>query len=149
MQVSSQGVCLGYLGELHPTVVAAFDCSGPIYVAELSLEALLGLPGRPVVHRPLPRFPGVVRDLALVVPGEVESGEIIGAIREMESPLIKTISLFDVYTGEQVPSGQKSLAYSILYQAEDRTLTDEEVNRLHQKVVAHLQRRFGGEVRGG
>ncbi|MBI4014292.1 MAG: phenylalanine--tRNA ligase subunit beta [Candidatus Rokubacteria bacterium] len=143
-----QGSPVGVVGELHPAVQRAFDLPGPVFFAELSLDRLEALPPRPVVHRPLPRFPAVQRDLAVVVPATVPSAEVSGAIRTIPNPHLKRVTLFDVYTGGQVGSGRKSLAYSLLYQAEDRTLTDAEVNAMHREVVERIRQALGAEVRG-
>jgi phenylalanyl-tRNA synthetase beta chain len=100
------------------------------------------------VHRPLPRFPAVQRDLAVVLPAGVPAMEVSRAIRAIPNPYLKRVMLFDVYAGEQVGAGRKSLACSLLYQADDRTLTDSEVNAMHREVVERLRQSLGGEVRG-
>ena len=101
-----------------------------------------------MVHRLLARFPGVQRDLAVILPVGVPAAEVSRAIQAMPSPWLKRVVLFDVYTGEHVGAGRKSLAYSLLYQAEDRTLTDSEVNAMHGEVVERLKASLGAEVRG-
>jgi phenylalanyl-tRNA synthetase beta chain len=100
------------------------------------------------MHRPLPRFPAVQRDLAVVLPAAVPAAEVERAIRAIPNPHLKRVTLFDLYTGEQVGAGRKSLAYALLYQADDRTLTDTEVNAMHGEVVARLRQALGAEVRG-
>jgi phenylalanyl-tRNA synthetase beta chain len=142
------GSPVGVLGELHPAVQRAFDLPAAVFYAELSLDRLEALPARPVVHRPLPRFPAVQRDLAVVLPSQVPAAEVGRAIRALSNPSLKRVTLFDVYTGEQVGAGRKSLAYSLLYQADDRTLTDAEVNAMHREVVERLREELGAEVRG-
>ncbi|HLE43568.1 MAG TPA: phenylalanine--tRNA ligase subunit beta [Methylomirabilota bacterium] len=143
-----QGSPVGVVGELHPAVQRGFDLPASVFFAELSLDRLEALPPRPVVHRPLPRFPAVQRDLAVVVPASVPAAEVSRVIRSIPNPQLKRVTLFDVYTGEQVGSGRKSLAYSLLYQAEDRTLTDAEVNAMHREVVERVRQGLGAEVRG-
>jgi phenylalanyl-tRNA synthetase beta chain len=144
------GTPVGVLGELHPAVQAAFDLPAAVFVAELSLDRLDAIPAEPVVHRPLPRFPAVARDLALVVPAAMPAAQVDATLAEVQGrlPALRAFHLFDVYTGEQVGAGKKSLAYSLLYQAEDRTLTDEEVNAMHTEVVERVRRALGAEVRG-
>jgi phenylalanyl-tRNA synthetase beta chain len=146
--IAVQGIAVGVVGELHPTLQRAFDLPAPVYVAELSLDRLEAIPARPLVHRPLPRFPAVQRDLAVVVPATVAAVEVSRTIQAIPNPCLKRVVLFDVYTGGQVGAGRKSLAYSLLYQAEDRTLTDAEVNAMHGEVVARLRESLGAEVRG-
>jgi phenylalanyl-tRNA synthetase beta chain len=119
-----------------------------VFFAELSLDRLEALPARQVMHRPLPRFPAVQRDLAVVLPAAVPAAEVERAIRAIPNPHLKRVTLFDLYTGEQVGAGRKSLAYALLYQADDRTLTDTEVNAMHGEVVARLRQALGAEVRG-
>jgi phenylalanyl-tRNA synthetase beta chain len=139
---------IGWFGEVALHVREAFDLPAPIFLAEVSLTALLALPRAELRYQPLPRFPAVQRDLAVVVPAEVTAGEIEGAIRAMKLPLLSRISLFDVYEGGQVGAGRRSLAWSLTFQASDRTLTDKEVNELHARIVAEVGRRFAAEIRG-
>jgi phenylalanyl-tRNA synthetase beta chain len=103
-----------------------------------------------VVHRPLPRFPAVERDLALVLPADIPAADVEAALADVRSrlPALRSFHLFDVYSGEQVGAGRKSLAYSLTYQAEDRTLTDGEVNAMHAEVVRRLRQALGADVRG-
>jgi phenylalanyl-tRNA synthetase beta chain len=117
-------------------------------VAELSVTTLAALPPVPARYEPLPRFPAVQRDLAIVVGADVTAEQVEAAIRGMNLPLLTRIGLFDVYTGGQVGAGKRSLAWSLTFQAPDRTLTDAEVNRLHERIVAEIARRFQAEVRG-
>jgi len=139
---------IGVMGELHPRVARAFDLAAPVMVAELSLDRLDALPGRVTVYRPLVRFPAVPRDLAIVVAADVPAGEVSRVIETDGDPCLRSVALFDVYQGDQVGPGRKSLAYGLLYQAEDRTLTDAEVNAMHGRLVERLRVAFGAEVRG-
>jgi phenylalanyl-tRNA synthetase beta chain len=147
-ELSVKGEWVGIVGELRLSVCGAFELPHPVYLAELSLDRLGALETLPMRYRPLPRFPGIQRDLALVVPLEVTAQDVERVIREVPTPWIQRITLFDVYTGDHVAPGKKSLAYSIFYQAEDRTLTDEEVNTLHERILARLTERFSAEIRG-
>ena len=142
------GVELGYFGELARPAREAFDLPGAVFVADLSVTTLAALPPAMTRYEPLPRFPAVQRDLAIVVAGDVTAGAVEEAIRGMDLPLLTRISLFDVYTGGQVGAGKRSLAWSLTFQAPDRTLTDAEVNRLHERIVTEIARRFQAEVRG-
>jgi phenylalanyl-tRNA synthetase beta chain len=143
-----QGIPVGIMGELHPDVQKAFDLPAPVFVAELSLDALEALPGRVVRYRPLARHPGVQRDLAVVVGADVPAAGVTRAIEAIRPPWLRRVALFDVYQGAQVGPGRRSLAYALLYQADDRTLTDAEVNRVHAEVVERLRADLGVEVRG-
>ncbi len=139
---------VGTLGELHPAVQQAFDLPAPVFVAEVSLDAVRAMPETPRRYRPLPRFPGVARDLAVVVPATLPSAAVTRAIQALSVPWLRRAVLFDVYEGAQVGPGRRSLAYGLWYQADDRTLTDAEVNRAHADVVARLRAALDVEVRG-
>jgi phenylalanyl-tRNA synthetase beta chain len=139
---------LGWFGEVALAAREVFDLPGPVFAAELSVTALTGLPPAAVRYEPLPRFPAVQRDLAIVVSSEVTAGQVEAAIRALDLPLLSRVTLFDVYTGGQVGAGRRSLAWSLTFQAPDRTLTDAEVNRVHERIVAEVTRQFRAEVRG-
>jgi phenylalanyl-tRNA synthetase beta chain len=143
-----RGAPVGTVGELHPDVQKAFELPMPVFVAELSLDAIEALPSRVLQYRPLARYPGVQRDLAVVVSTDVPSAEVSRAIEAVRPPWLRRVALFDVYEGAQVGPGRKSLAYGLLYQADDRTLTDAEVNDAHAEVIARLRAELGAEVRG-
>ena len=146
--LSVGGRAAGWFGEVALGVREAFDLPAPVFLAELSLSALLDVPRRETRYQPLPRFPAVQRDLALVVPAEVTAGQIEAAIRSMKLPLLSRLTLFDVYEGGQVGAGKRSLAWSLIFQSPDRTLTDREVNELHARIVSEISRRFAAEIRG-
>ena len=139
---------LGWFGEVALAAREVFDLPAPVFAAELSVTALTALPSPTVRYEPLPRFPAVQRDLAIVVSSEVTAGQVEAAIRALDLPLLSRITLFDVYTGGQVGAGRRSLAWSLTFQAPDRTLTDAEVNRVHSLIVTEVARQFGAEVRG-
>ena len=139
---------VGWFGEVAPAAREAFDLAAPVFAAELSLTALLAMPPAAPVHRPLPRFPAVQRDLAIAVGARVSAAEIEAHVRGLGLPLLARIALFDVYTGAQVGPGMRSLAFSLTWQAPDRTLTDREVNELHAQVVEAVRARFQADVRG-
>ena len=139
---------VGWFGEVTHETREAFDLPAPVFLAELSLTALCALPAVTPRYQPLPRFPSVQRDLALVVSADVTAGEIEAAIRALDVPWLARLQVFDVYAGGQVGSGRRSLAWSLTFQAPDRTLTDAEVNDIHARIVKELTERFRGEVRG-
>jgi phenylalanyl-tRNA synthetase beta chain len=137
----------GYFGELHPAVNEALGLSKSAYLAELDLvKLLLSLPEERGV-KPLPRFPAVTRDIAVVVQEGIESGRVEDRIWEAGAGLVERVNLFDVYVGPQVPPGHKSLAYSITYRSLDRTLTDEEVGAVHARIVENLASGVGASIR--
>jgi phenylalanyl-tRNA synthetase beta chain len=142
------GCQIGWFGEVAAAAREAFDLPHPVFLAEVSLSALASRPAATPTFRPLPRFPGVQRDLAVVVDAEVTAEAVEAAIRALDVPHLVRVALFDVYQGSQVGPGRRSLAWSLTFQAADRTLTDEEVNALHARIVEEISRRFGAEIRG-
>ena len=144
--VSGQEV--GWFGEVTKAVRERFDLHAPVVVAGVSLTAISALPELVPRYQPLPRFPAVQRDLAVIVRAGVPAEEIEAAIRSLEVPWLTRVALFDVYEGSQVGAGRRSLAWSLTFQAEDRTLTDAEVNEVHARIVKEITRRFDAEVRG-
>jgi phenylalanyl-tRNA synthetase beta chain len=141
------GEALGQIGQLHPRVAAAYKFKQPVFVAELNFAALLLADRREVRYHPLPKFPTVVRDLALLIDTGVSFAAIEEAIYGLEIPELISVRLFDLYAGKELPQGKRSLALSLRYRAADRTLTDQEVNAEHERVVRTLTERFGAEVR--
>jgi phenylalanyl-tRNA synthetase beta chain len=141
------GVACGYVGALHPNLLAARNLDGEPWIAELDLMRVVQYcPGR-VIFRPLPRFPAVSRDIAVLVDEQFPAQRILDAVREAAEPLVEEVSVFDHYTGSPIPAGKKSLAYTIAYRASNRTLTDDEVNALHDRLVARLVGQLPLEVR--
>ena len=143
----TNGTEIGVLGELKPNIAEAFDISSrPVYLFEIDMEKLLSLTGKVPSYQPLPRLPGVNRDIAVIVDRQVEAKKVQDIIQA--SPMVKEVALFDVYTGRQIPSGKKSLAFSILYQSAERTLTDEEVDRAQAQIMERLHMELGATLRG-
>jgi phenylalanyl-tRNA synthetase beta chain len=147
---------VGVLGQVDPRVAAGFDIDGDVFLFELVLdevqEALSGPPFREAGlqaarrYEPVPRFPPVVQDLAVVVDEAVTAAQVQSLVQA--AALVRRAQLFDVYTGEPVPPGKKSLAFSVTYQSPDHTLTDEEVARAHRGIVERLKRQLGATLRG-
>ncbi len=140
------GKSLGVVGELHPKVVEAFELSGRVYLFEVDLTALLPFTVGHRLFQPISRFPAIVRDMALVV----DSGIAHRQVQEIVSgfPLVTEVTLFDVYAGEQLPAGKKSLAYRITFQSPSHTLTDEEVNKVQKQILDKLSQKLGASLRG-
>lgn len=138
---------LGFLGELHPDVLAAFDLPSRACVFELDWDYAGSLNQRQVGYEPLPRFPAVERDLAVVVEENLPAAAVEEVIREAGGDQLKGCTLFDVYRGAPVPAGYKSLAYSLVYQLPDRTLTDAEVNAAQERIQRALEERLGARLR--
>jgi phenylalanyl-tRNA synthetase beta chain len=142
--VTLEGKQVGVIGEVHPAVAGHFELPGGVYLFELDLPALVAHTGHPT-YQPIPRFPATVRDIALVVDINVPHQKALDIIKAVG--LVTGVSLFDVYVGEQVPAGKKSLAYRITYQSPGRTLTDEEVNRVQGQILKRLAADLGASLR--
>ncbi len=137
---------LGVVGELHPKVAEAFELSETTYLFELELSRLLSLlSGHRAQYRPLPRYPSASRDIALVVDEQITYEQVYSIICQF--PLVVSVSLFDLYVGEQIPKGKKSLAFRIIFQSPNRTLTDKEIDRLQQDILAKLSQELGATLR--
>lgn len=137
----------GVIGEIHPNVLEKYGLSTRAYIGVIEVEVLLRNAGKNVRYKPLPRFPAVSRDIAMLVKDEVMVKQIEDIIRQRAGKILEKITLFDVYKGKQVPEGMKSVAYSITFRAEDRTLTDEEVGKAMRKVVDGLKTGLDAQLR--
>jgi phenylalanyl-tRNA synthetase beta chain len=137
---------LGEMGELHPRVAAAFELPRGVHAFRLSLGALLRAARLVPQHRALPRFPAVLRDLAVVLRDEAPAAAVEALVRE--EPLVASVTLFDVYRGAPLPAGRKNLAFAIAYRATDRTLTDAAADAAHARIVQRLREQLGAELRG-
>ncbi len=138
---------LGILGEIHPQVLSHYEIHGRAYLFEIDFEQMVKWAGVGKRFSPLPKFPAVYRDLSMVVDDALEVEKVSEAIWAFQQPFIDEVNLFDVYRGAPIPEGKKGISYRIRYQASDRTLTDEEVNRYHEKVIFQLMGIFQAELR--
>jgi phenylalanyl-tRNA synthetase beta chain len=137
---------LGYLGELQPDACEQLEVPS-CCIFELDFEKLLEYAPRRITTHALPRFPAVERDVAIVVERDFAAQQVIDWIKNLGEGLIEHVDVFDQYLGAPIPEGKKSLAYKVSYRAEDRTLTDSEINGLHQRLVEGLGQTFGAERR--
>ncbi|MGD1118402.1 MAG: phenylalanine--tRNA ligase subunit beta [Dehalococcoidales bacterium] len=135
---------IGVIGEVHPKVADAFEIAGTVCLFEIELAGLLTTVGQPM-YQPIPRFPSIARDMALVVDAGVTNQQILDIIKGFS--LVTNVVLFDVYAGKQVTPGKKSLAYSLEYQSPDQTLTDETVNKVQEQILKRLTEKLGAALR--
>ncbi len=138
---------LGVLGQIHPAVAANYDVDCPLYAAELPFDALFASMGGAPVYQPLPRFPAVTRDISLVCDAKTSVGALEDCIRRGAKGLLKTVSLFDVYTGPGIPEGKKSAAFSLELRADDRSLTAQEADEDVQGILALLKSELNAVLR--
>ena len=136
------GEILGIIGEIHPQVTDNYDLPARNYAAELDVEVLLKLGHGRIKFKQLPKYPAVHRDLALVVKEEITSSQLMEVIRTQGGDLLSDVTIFDLYKGNQIALDYKSLAFALTFQAEDRTLTDKEINDIHEKIQKALAEKF-------
>ncbi|HMX30054.1 MAG TPA: phenylalanine--tRNA ligase subunit beta, partial [Blastocatellia bacterium] len=141
------GKRVGQIGQLHPRVAAGYKFKQAVFVAELDFGAMLDADRAGVRYQPLPKYPTVVRDLALLIDTGVPLAAIERAVYELNLPELVGFRLFDLYSGKELPAGKHSLALSLRYRAADRTLTDEEISAMHARIVTRLVEEFSAEVR--
>jgi phenylalanyl-tRNA synthetase beta chain len=137
----------GTFGELHPEVARAFRLEGAVQVAEIDLEAVWRtIPARYRVL-PIPVTPAVLEDIALIVRDDIPAAQVEAVIREAGGDMLKSVQLFDVYTGDPIPAGHRSLAYALTYQTDAQTLTDKMVARIRGRIVARADQLLGAQLR--
>ncbi len=129
---------IGYIGQVHPEVVANYDMKGEVYIAVLNMDVVTMLSNFDIKYKGIAKFPGSTRDLSLVCDKTIFVGQIEEVIRKCGGKLLESYSLFDVYEGEQVEAGKKSVAYTMTFRALDRTLEDAEVNKIIDKILKEL-----------
>src|SRR5215207_249531 len=147
-RVKLGGKEVGHAGRLSEELAARYKFRQPVYVAQVSLTALLATGERPARYAPLPRFPGVARDVSLVAGRRVAFGEMRRAVLALGIEECRGVALVDVYEGANLPEGKRSLTLRVEYRADERTLRDEEVDAMHARVVAALEGGFGAQLRG-
>ena len=138
---------IGILGQIHPAVAANYGVDAEMYCAELSFDALHSLRGGIPVYKPLPRFPAVTRDIAVVCGADIPVGDMVDHIMAEGGQYLKGCRIFDVYTGHHIADGKKSVAFSLTMRADDQTLTDDHAEETVKKVLAALERKFGASIR--
>jgi phenylalanyl-tRNA synthetase beta chain len=132
----------GVLGELHPRLL-----EGEWGVFELDLEELFAASHEPVIYEDFITYPAIRQDIAVSVPEDVPVGDLVAAAHGAAGPELVEARVFDVYRGEQVGAGRKSVAIAVAFQSHERTLADEDATRLRDAITAELGRRFGAELR--
>ncbi len=138
---------LGVLGEVHPQVLGHYEVQGPVYLFELDFSKMVKWAEEGKRFQPLPKFPAIYRDLSVVVGKDLEVERVMEAIRSFRQPFAEEVTVFDIYQGPPIPEGKKGVSYRIRYQANDRTLTDEEVNRYHEALFSRLKEVFQLDLR--
>ena len=138
---------LAVVGEVHPAVQEAFDIAKKLYVFEMDVATLLSHTAKNFTSQSLPKYPGISRDLALIVSEETAAADIERVIKKNAGPYFKDVSLFDLYTGKQIGEGKKSLAFALYFQSGERTLKDEEIDAACKQIVEAAGKELGAELR--
>jgi phenylalanyl-tRNA synthetase beta chain len=144
--LAGDGAELGWIGELHPLVTRAWELDGPVAAFEVDFGVVAELAPAAAVYRDVTTFPGVLQDIAVVVPEEVPAADVEAAVRSGGGELLERLAIFDLYHGEQVGEGRKSLALRLEFRAPERTLTDEEVAERRAAIERELAE-IGGKLR--
>jgi phenylalanyl-tRNA synthetase beta chain len=137
---------VGSFGQINPIVTANFQLPAEVFVAEMKFSALASLSKEVNGFREIPKFPSIERDISLLTDVSVASRDIVYQIKSLGGELLKNVQVFDLYTGKNIPEGKKSLAFSLQYRSDERTLTDGEVDKIHSKIIDALKDK-GYEIR--
>ncbi|HEY4951830.1 MAG TPA: phenylalanine--tRNA ligase subunit beta, partial [Verrucomicrobiae bacterium] len=138
---------LGEFGQLLPTLVKKYDLRDAVFIAELNLDQLLARRNPAKLFKPLPQFPAIRRDVAMLVPEATTHESVLQTVKQTKPANLESVDLFDVFRGKNVPEGQKSLAYAFIYRSPEKTLTDAEVNAAHAKIVEAFKTQLHAAVR--
>lgn len=138
---------LGEFGQLLPALAKQYDLRDAVFLAELNLDLLLARRNTSKLFKPLPNFPAIRRDVAMVVPEPTTHEAVLQVIKQAKPANLESVDLFDVFRGKNVSAGQKSMAYALTYRSSERTLTDAEVNAAHERVVEQLKQKLNATVR--
>ena len=146
-KIEYNGMYVGTFGELHPDVIENYGLGQRVYIAELDLDIIFENSSNNIVYSPLPKFPSTSRDIALIVKDEVYVKDIEDIIKANGAGLVEYYKLFDVYKGSQIEEGHKSIAYSITYRSKEKTLTDEDVAKVHDVILKELSEKLNANLR--
>lgn len=138
---------IGFLGEISPKIIESLDIKKKVFIFDIDFEKLSELASEEHEYQPISKFPAAVRDIAILVPKNIRVEEVLNRIETIGGELIRDIDLFDIYEGEQLPGGKKNLAFHIVYQAKDRTLSSEEIDDIQRKIIKTLEAESEWQVR--
>jgi phenylalanyl-tRNA synthetase beta chain len=138
---------LGEMGRLSPVLAKEYDLRAPVFLAELDLDQLLARRSVDKSFKTLPAFPSIRRDVAMMVPEATTHEAVLNTVKQARPANLERVELFDVFRGQNVPAGHKSVAYAFTYRHPERTLTDAEVNETHARLVDKFRQTLGASVR--
>jgi len=148
-RIFSSGKVTGIIGKASKKVLEGYEINQNAYVLELDINALSPLSKWEKIFKPLNKFPAVKRDISIIIDQSVESTYIVSLAKQKGRNLVESVDIFDVYQGKGIDSGEKALAIRISYRSDKRTLTDKEVNRVHDEIIKEVRRKTGGRLREG
>ena len=146
-KVLYNNICLGVFGELHPNVIENYNLGQRVYVCEINTDLVFENSDLSKTYTPLPKYPSTSRDIALIVKDEIFVKQIEDIIKTNSCGIVESYNLFDVYKGSQIEKGYKSIAYSITYRSLEKTLTDEDVAKVHDKILSELSEKLNANLR--
>ncbi len=146
-RIYSGNDCLGVMGQIHPAVAPEFGMESDVFTAELELSALMANTAPEPTYTPLPRFPAVSRDIALLCDKTITVASLSAVMLSSGGELLESVRLFDVYTGAGIPEGKRSVAFSLTLRASDRTLTDEDADGAVKNILAEAEKMLGAVIR--
>jgi phenylalanyl-tRNA synthetase beta chain len=135
------------VGELHPQAAENYGVKQPVYLFEMDVETLMKYTAKSFKYESLPKYPAISRDLAMLVDADVQAADIEKVISKNGGKFFQGVTLFDVYTGKQVAEGKKSMAFNLMFQSKDKTLTDEEADSAFKNILQAVEREFQAELR--
>ncbi|MFA6009483.1 MAG: phenylalanine--tRNA ligase subunit beta [Desulfobacteraceae bacterium] len=147
-KLSVNGAAIGTMGKIHQEVIDAFDIRQDVFLFEINLKELVTLVNNERTALPIPRYPFVSRDVTLVCSEHVKAGDLLSCIRQSNEKLVETARLIDLYTGEPIPAGKKSLSFRITYRDQEKTLKDKDVNKVHTRITEMLLAQFDAGLSG-
>ena len=138
---------VGYLGQIHPSIIEKLDADKAVYGCEIYYDELKTMFNNKIVAKPVSKFPIVERDLAVIVDNNVSCGDIINGIKQRGGKNLESVALFDIYQGAQIGEGKKSMAFNLVFVADDRTMSVEEIDAIIKKILKHLGETLGAQLR--
>lgn len=145
--IKSDNIDLGYIGQIVPALTHKYTDGFNVFICELDIAKLLKLSEEEYEFTPLPKYPAVIRDISILVDLDIRLSEILNVIYESEPKILFDVDLFDIYEGENLPENKKSLSFHLIFQADDHTLTSEEVGKALEKIISNLKNKFDAEIR--
>ena len=146
-EIYIDGKLAGCIGQAHPKVAKLYNMDVECYLAEIDFDTLFDATNHKQTYKKLPKYPAVSRDIAILVDDSVLSGDIVDTIKHAGGKLLDHVEFFDAYKGAQIPAGKKSMAYSAVLRADDRTLTEDEITKVMEKILKNLKNNLGAELR--